>query len=45
MKVVPNMLFLTLSNADIQFAKKKLTWRTYTTEKALPIIYQVQLIN
>ena len=29
-KVVLGMLFLTLSNADIQFAEKKLTWRSYT---------------
>ena len=45
MKVVLEILFLTLSNADIQFAKKELTWRTYTTEYPLSTICQVELIN
>ena len=45
MKVVLSMLFLTFSNADVWFAKKKLTWRTYTIEEALPIICWIELIN
>ena len=45
MKVVLGMSFLTFSNADVQFARKKLTWRTYTTEKALPTTRQVEIIN
>lgn len=45
MEVVFEMLFLTLSNVDIQFAKKKLTKRPYTAVKALPTIKQVELIN
>ena len=45
MEVVLGMSFLTLSNADVQFAKKELTWRTYTTKKALPTIRHVKIIN
>ena len=45
MEVVLGMPFLILSNANIQFAEKKLAWRTYTTEKALPTTHQVEIIN
>ena len=45
MEVVLGMPFLTLSNADVQFAEKELTWRTYTTEKALPTTSQVEIID
>ena len=45
MEVVLGMPFLTLSNADIQFAEKELTWRTYTTEDALPTTRRVELID
>ena len=44
-EVVLRMFFLTFSNADIQFAKKKLTWRFYTIAKALPTTKQVEIIN
>ena len=44
-EVILEMLFLKLSNADILFGKKTLTWRTYTTNKALPITKQVQIID
>ena len=33
-KVVLGMPFVTFSNADVQFAKKELTWRTYITKEA-----------
>ena len=36
---------MTLSNADVQFAEKKFTWRSYTTAKALPTTKWVKLIN
>ena len=39
------MPFLTLSNSDIQFAEKKLTWRSYTAAEALPTTKRVELIN
>ena len=44
-EVVLGMPFLTLSNADIQFAEKELTWRTYTTKDALPTTQRVELID
>ena len=44
-EVVLGMLFLILSNSDIQFVEKKLTRRSYTTAKALPTTKQVELIN
>ena len=39
------MLFLKISNADVSSDKKILTWRTYTTNKALPTTKQVQIVN
>lgn len=36
MEVVPKMLFLTLSNADMAFAERKLTRRSYTAAEAYP---------
>ena len=39
------MLFLKISNADIAFGEKTLTWRSYTTNKALSTTKQVQLVD
>ena len=39
------MPFLTFNNVDVQFAKKKLTWRTYTTKEALSTTRQVKIID
>ena len=36
LEVVLEMPFHTPCNADIQFTQKELTWRSYTTKKALP---------
>ena len=44
-KVILGMLFLKLSNADVSFDKRTLMWRTYTINKALPIIERVQIID
>ena len=44
-EIVLGILFLTLSNADVQFVEKELIWRSYTTAKALPTIKQVELID
>ena len=44
-EVVLGILFLTLSNADVQFAEKKLTWRTYTTKKAFSTTCWVKIID
>ena len=44
-EVVLGMPFLTLSNADVQFVEKELTWRSYTTAEALPTTKRIELIN
>lgn len=43
-EVVLRMFFLILSNANIQFPEKKLTWRFYTTAKALLTTKQLGVI-
>ena len=44
-ELVLGMPFLTPKNADVQFVKKKLTWRSYTNAKALPTTKRIELIN
>ena len=44
-KIVLGMSFLKISNADIVFGKGTLTWKSYTTNKALPTTDRVQLVN
>ena len=44
-KVVLKMHFLIFGNINIQFAKKELTWKSYTAKKALPITQKVEFIN
>lgn len=44
-KVVLVILFLNLSNANIQFIEKEFTWRFYTTTEALPTIKRVEFID
>ena len=44
-EVVLGMPFLTLSNADVQFVEKELTWRSYTTTEVLPTTKWVEPIN
>ncbi len=45
-KVVLKKLFLSISNADVEFAElRKVTWRSYTTAKALSTISLVELIG
>ena len=44
-EVVLGMPFLTLRNADIQFAKKELTWRSYTAAEALTTTKQKSSIR
>ena len=44
-EVVFKMLFLILSNADINFSGRDLRWRTNTTEKALPTTRRVKLVG
>ena len=45
MKVILEMLFLTLRNANISFVKKKLTRRFYIIQEALPSTKKVELIE
>ena len=44
-EVILGMLFLKISNADVSFGKGTLTWKTYTTNKALPTTERVQIID
>ena len=45
MEVILGMFFLTLSNADVQFAEKELTWKTYTTKETLITTCWVKIID
>ena len=45
MDLVLKMSFLIFSNADIQFAKKEWTWKSYITKKALPTTQKIEFIN
>ena len=42
---VLGMFFLTLSSVDVDFLGRKLRWRTYTTEEALPTTKHVKLVG
>ena len=44
-EIIIGMPFLTFSNANMQFAEKKLTWRSYTIKKTLPTIWKIELID
>ena len=44
-EVVLEMLFLKISNADVLFGKETLIWKSFTINKILPTIEQVQLID
>ena len=39
------MLFFSLSNTNIYFDKKKLTWRTYTIAETMSTFKKVELID
>ena len=44
-KMILGMHFLKISNANIVFNKRTLTWKLYTTNKALSNTRQVKLVN
>ena len=44
-EVVLGMPFLKISNANVAFGEEKLTWKSYTTNEALPTTKQVQLVD
>ena len=45
LKVVPGILFFTLSGADIDFSSQKLWWRTYITKKVFPTTKHVNPVD
>ena len=44
-EVILGMPFLKISNTDVSFGEETLTWRTYITNKVLPITKQVQIVD
>ena len=44
-EVILEMPFLKISNADVLFGEGILTWRTYTTNEALPTTERVQIVD
>ena len=44
-EVVLRISFLKISNASIAFGEETLTWKSYTTNEALPTTEQVQLVD
>ena len=45
LEVILGMFFLTLSGADIDFLRRELRWRTYTTQEALPTTKRIELVG
>lgn len=44
-EMVLRLLFLTISDVNIWFAKKKLIWKSYTTAEALSTNQKFELID
>ena len=44
-EVVLGMSFLKISKANVAFGEETLTWKSYTTNKALSTTERVQLVN
>ena len=44
-EIILKMLFLKISNTDMSFSEKTLTWKTYTTNEALFTTKRVQIID
>ena len=44
-EVILGIPFLKLSNVDVSFGEETITWKSYTTNKALPTTKQVQLVD
>ena len=44
-EVILEIHLLKISNKDVLFDERTLTWRTYTTNKALPITEQVHIVD
>ena len=44
-EVILGMPFLKISNANVSFGEKTLTWKIYSTNKALPTTERVQIVD
>ena len=44
-KMILGRLFMKISNANVVFNEGTLTWKSYTTNKALSTTEQVQIVN
>ena len=44
-EVILGMPFLKISNADVAFGEETLTWKSYTTNEALPTTKRVRLVD
>lgn len=44
-EVILGMLFLVLNNADVGFAQKELTWKSYTTSETIPTTRRIKIID
>ena len=44
-EMILGMPFLKISNADVSFGEGTLTWKTYTTNEALPTTERVQIVD
>ena len=44
-EVVLRMFFLKISNANMPFGERTLTWKSYTIHKALPTTKRIQLVD
>ena len=44
-EMILGMPFLKISNADIAFGEGTLTWKSYTTNEALPTTEQIRLVD
>ena len=44
-EVILGMPFLKISNADVAFGERTLTWKSYTINKALPTTERVPLVD
>ena len=44
-KVILGMPFLEISNADVAFGERTLTWKSYTISEALPTTERVRLVD
>ena len=44
-EVILGIRFLKISNVNVLFSERTLTWKSYTTNKALPTTEQVQIVD